>query len=312
MITEKRGVFCELVNNTSINSEIFRLDFVWQSDTHTKLPAPKAGQFFMVKPQRSAVFLARPISVALWKPALKDNDYIRKKARGRKTPYQRYLTGKYLESDTVQFLIARRGRGTLELAAMRSSEEAELIGPLGNAWTDFLPPVKPGGNESIALVGGGIGIAPLQALLYEETGYRFDFYAGFRTGFKSPEERAALLGPVYSSDQSGFGNRIGRDGERGIIIATEDGTDGQKGRIPDFLKPEQYAAVCACGPQPMLKAVAAQCKAAGVPCFISMERRMACGTGACLGCTVKTVNGNRRCCTDGPIFKADEVIFDDE
>ncbi|MDR2718363.1 MAG: dihydroorotate dehydrogenase electron transfer subunit [Treponema sp.] len=284
MIPEKRSAFCELINNTSINSEIFRLDFVWQDGTQVKLSPPKAGQFFMVKPKRSAVFLARPISVA------------------------------NIEADTVRFLIARRGSGTQELAALRSGDEAELIGPLGNAWADFLPLVKHGGNKSIALVGGGIGLAPLQALLHEKTEYRFDLYAGFRTGFKNQNEKAALLcgGVFHCSDQSGFENRIGRNEEHNIIIATEDGTDGLKGRIPDFLEPEKHAAVCACGPQPMLKAVAAKCAAAGVPCFISMERRMACGTGACLGCTVRTVNGNRRCCTDGPIFKADEVIFDDE
>jgi len=275
MIAEKRSVFCKLINNSSINDEIFRLDFVWQSS------APKAGQFFMVKPKRSAVFLARPISVANF------------------------------ESDIVKFLIARRGSGTLELAALRSGDEAELIGPLGNTWMDFLTTVKNGNGKPIALIGGGIGLAPLRALLYEKTGYSFDLYAGFRTGFKNPDEKAALLGPAdYKA--------------RNVIIATEDGTEGLKGRIPDFLEPEKYAAVCACGPQPMLKAVAAKCAATGaatgaamgasaaVPCFISTERRMACGTGACLGCTVKTVNGNRRCCTDGPIFKAEEVILDDE
>jgi len=273
MISEKRSVFCKLINNTSINDEIFRLDFVWQSSAQIQLAAPKAGQFFMVKPKRSAVFLARPISVANF------------------------------ESDIVKFLIARRGSGTLELAALRSGEEAELTGPLGNTWMDFLTAVKNGDGKPIAIIGGGIGLAPLQALLYDKTGYSFDLYAGFRTGFKNPDEKAALLGPAdYKA--------------RNVIIATEDGTEGLKGRIPDFLEPEKYAAVCACGPQPMLKAVVAKCAAmgaaAGVPCFISMERRMACGTGACLGCTVKTASGNRRCCTDGPIFKAEEVIFDDE
>jgi len=199
------------------------------------------------------------------------------------------------EHDTVTFLIALRGQGTQELAAMRIGDEAELIGPLGNAWADFLPPVKDG--NKIALIGGGIGIAPLNALLCETSARRFDLYAGFRTGFKNDEEKNALLGAANQANK--------------IVIATEDGTDGHKGRIPDFLEPEQYAAVCACGPEPMLKAVAAKCKAAGVPCFISLEKRMACGVGACLGCTVKTVSGNRRCCADGPIFKADEVIFDE-
>ena len=257
-------MMCELINNNSINDEIFRLDFVWKS-AQTKLSAPKAGQFFMIKPKQSAVFLGRPISVAKWEP------------------------------DTVTFLIARRGQGTRELAAMRTGEEAELIGPLGNAWADFLPLAKNDGK--IALIGGGIGIAPLNALLGETSANRFDLYAGFRTGFKSDEEKTALLGAANQANK--------------IVIATEDGTDGHKGRIPDFLEPGQYAAVCACGPEPMLKAVAAKCRAAGVPCFVSLEKRMACGVGACLGCTVKTVSGNRRCCADGPIFKADEVIFDE-
>jgi len=282
-------MICKIINNNFINNEIFRLDFVWQAGT------PKAGQFFMIKPKRSAVFLGRPISVARWEPAAIDRNFIHKKARGKKTPYQRHLTGKYLEADTVTFLIARRGQGTQELAAMHSGEEAELIGPLGNAWADFLPPANDGGK--IALIGGGIGIAPLNALLCETSAYHFDLYAGFRTGFKSDEEKNALLGAAHQAKK--------------IVIATEDGADGHKGRIPDFFEPGQYAAVCACGPEPMLKAVAAKCKAAAVPCFVSLEKRMACGVGACLGCTVKTVSGNRRCCADGPIFTADEVIFDE-
>ena len=259
-------MMCELIYNNSINNEIFRLDFVWQSEK-VKLAPPQAGQFFMVKPKQSAVFLGRPISVAKW------------------------------EADTVTFLIARRGQGTRELAAMRPGDEAELVGPLGNGWADFLPLAKNGDNKPIALIGGGIGIAPLNALLGETSAQRFDLYAGFRTGFKSDEEKSALLGAAHQANN--------------IIIATEDGTGGHKGRIPDFLEPGQYAAVCACGPEPMLKAVAAKCKGAGVPCFVSLEKRMACGVGACLGCTVKTVSGNRRCCADGPIFKADEVTFDE-
>jgi len=264
-------MICELIYNNSVNNEIFRLDFVWQSAQVKLAPpqagTPKAGQFFMIKPKRSAVFLGRPISVAKW------------------------------ESDTVSFLIARRGQGTRELAAMRTGEEAELIGPLGNAWADFLSTVENGDKKPIALIGGGIGLAPLNALLGETSAHHFEVYAGFRTGFKNDEEKSALLGVGYQANN--------------IIIATEDGTDGHKGRIPDFLEPGQYAAVCACGPEPMLKAVAEKCKAAGVPCFVSLEKRMACGVGACLGCTVKTVSGNRRCCADGPIFKADEVIFDE-
>lgn len=183
---------------------------------------------------------------------------------------------------------------------MRIDEEAELTGPLGNAWADFLPAADERGNgKPIALVGGGIGIAPLQALLGEMPDIGLvDFYAGFRTGFKNNEEEYGLLGSAVLETHK-------------LIIATEDGKKGLKGRITDFLEAEKYRAVFACGPLPMLRAVAVRCKTAGVPCFVSLERRMACGVGACLGCTVATVNGNRRCCADGPIFPAEELIFDE-
>jgi len=292
---------CELIKNDTINNEIFSLDFIYSGSANVKIVPPKAGQFFMIKPKRSGVFLGRPVSVAMWEPAIKDQDYIRRKAKTKKNPYYRYLTGKFLESDTVRFMIARRGKGTQELTQMNIGEEAELVGPLGNAWTDFFPNYI---GKPVALVSGGIGIAPMFALLGEmeideETPRpQFDFYAGFKTGFKTDDEKHALLGPVYT-------------GVRELILATENGKSGLKGRIPDFLEPEKYSAVFACGPEPMLKAVAVKCKAAGVPCYVSMEKRMACGVGACLGCTVKTGSGNRRCCADGPIFNADEVVFDD-
>ncbi|MDR1857830.1 MAG: dihydroorotate dehydrogenase electron transfer subunit [Treponema sp.] len=264
---KKQSLFCELIDNTSINKELFRLDFACASSGRAKLAKSGAGQFFMIRPRRSSVFLGRPVSVAMW------------------------------ESDTVSFLIARRGRGTLELADMQIGEEAELTGPLGNTWKDFLSKIKNDGKP-IALIGGGIGIAPLGALFGESSRRDYDLYAGFKTGFRNKEEKNALLGTaLLNADR--------------VVIATEDGRAGHKGRIPDFLEPQNYAAVCACGPEPMLQAVAAKCTAAAVPCFVSLERRMACGVGACLGCTVKTVSGNRRCCADGPIFNAQELIFDD-
>ena len=69
-----RSVSCEIINVSFINKEIFRLDVIWQDNGKSKLAAPKAGQFFMVKPKRSAVFLGRPISMTLWQPAVEDRD----------------------------------------------------------------------------------------------------------------------------------------------------------------------------------------------------------------------------------------------
>jgi NAD(P)H-flavin reductase len=254
---DKQSLSSRLTGNTPVSGEIFSLDFTWEG------PAPKAGQFFMIRPKRASFFRARPLSAARWEPA------------GR----------------SLGFLVARRGRGTGELLDMRPGEEAELTGPLGNAWGDFLPP----GGKPAALAGGGIGVAPLRAFAAELGPGAYDFYAGFRTGFPQAGERDSLLGPALSA--------------RRVTISTEDGGEGFKGRIPDFLDPAGYGAVYACGPEPMLKALAERCKAAGVPCFVSMERRMACGVGACLGCTVETAGGNRRCCAEGPIFPAGELLW---
>jgi NAD(P)H-flavin reductase len=189
------------------------------------------------------------------------------------------------DGGVVAFTIAKRGKGTQELAALRCGEAVELTGPLGNYWgaLDEEPLQGP-----LALVGGGIGIAPCAALAEELPGGTFDFYGGFKS--------------------LPFG--LERLPPHACIIATEDGSYGRKGRILDFLEPARYCRVYACGPEPMLKALADRCKALKVPCFISLERHMACGVGACLGCTVSTLQGNRRCCVDGPIFRAQEVLFD--
>jgi NAD(P)H-flavin reductase len=270
----KQSAICKLIDNNAINPEICRLVFEWPG------PAPKAGQFFMIKAERSAVFLGRPISAAAWYPTER----------------------------TVQFLVAARGRGTLELSEMGPGEYAQLIGPLGNAWEDFIPVINPNGRinkKPVALVGGGMGIAPLEAIIaeYPYPYNNFDFYAGFKTGFANKEEKNGILGPASEAESNPA------KGETGLIIATEDGSEGVKGLITDFVELKKYSAVCACGPEPMLRKIVEKCKAADVPCFVSLERRMACGVGACLGCTVKTVTGNRRCCADGPIFKAEDVFL---
>jgi NAD(P)H-flavin reductase len=221
------------------------------------------------------VFLARPISVAGWRADTRITDRIENRNHS---------------SRIIRFLIAKQGIGTEELASLIAGEQAELTGPLGNGWAGFVPEILSG---PLALIAGGIGMAPLRAFAAERAAGTYDFYAGFKT-----------LDPGLTGLLDGLNTAA-------LILATEDGSGGHKGRILDILEPATYQAVYACGPEPMLKAVAACCKAAGVPCFISMERRMACGVGACLGCTVRTIHGNRRCCADGPIFRAEEILLDD-
>ena len=192
----------------------------------------------------------------------------------------------------LKFLIAKRGRGTEELSQLQSGEKVQLTGPLGNAWADFLPE-----DGKAALVGGSVGIAPLAALMAEKPDYFFHFFAGFRNGFREKEEENAVLGHAVNAKK--------------LVIAAEDGRNALDGRVTDFLfDPESYDVLFACGPSAMLDTLKKKCEKKSVPCFLSLESRLACGVGACLGCTIKTVKGNRRCCADGPIFPAGDITFD--
>ncbi|MCL2809810.1 MAG: dihydroorotate dehydrogenase electron transfer subunit [Treponema sp.] len=240
-------LICELYKNTPINEEFFILQFVWEHEI------PKAGQFFMLKPQRGTVFLPRPISIFEYNH----------------------------DSKIVKFLISKRGKGTLELSQLNAGEKVQMAGPHGNAWSDFLPE-----SGKVLLVGGSAGVAPLAALTAEKQGYEFHLYAGFRQGFNEKEEENIMLGAAVNSKK--------------IVISAEDGRNALIGRITDFLyEPEAYDVVFGCGPMPMLHALRKKCEQKKVPCFISLESRFACGVGACLGCTIYTDNGNKRCCKEG-------------
>ncbi len=246
-----------ILKNTALNDEIFLLKTGWCG------AAPKPGQFFLLKPVRSATFLGRPISVCSW-------------------------DGPDYGAGVLGFMIALRGAGTRELKSLVVGDEIEITGPLGNDWLSAASSLGPlDGSKPLALVGGGIGLAPLLQLAKGLPAGDFDFLAGFRSrpfGMVDLEARA-------------------------VILATEDGCEGCEGRIPDQLDPRLYRAVYACGPDPMLRAVAEKCALHGTPCLTSLERHMACGVGACLGCTVATKSGNKRCCADGPIFDAREIFY---
>jgi NAD(P)H-flavin reductase len=284
-----------LLQKTYISGEIVQLEFSWSGEP------PRGGQFFLVKPKRSGIFLGRPLSAALWNPGGKDTPENRRRFRNKTR-----ADVEFFKTDTVRFLVTLRGRGTEELADMTFEEQAELTGPLGNAWGDFLPPDR---RKTVALISGGIGIAPLFAFTTElaEKSRPFDFYAGFKTASLDKQRFRPKRGRASPAANLVF--IAGFDSQQSIV-ATEDGSAGRTGLIPDFLEPAEYGAVYACGPEPMLKAVAEKCRKAGVPCFVSLERRMACGVGACLGCTVRTAHGGRRCCADGPIFPAEDVYVE--
>lgn len=223
------------------------------------VPAPLAGQFYMLRSQKSGLLLGRPVSVYGFK-RLSENDL------------------------NVEFLILRKGKGTEELIKLESGDNIELIGPVGNSW-----PV-PAEGAKICIIGGGVGVAPVAGFASTLPKKSYDFYAAYKSG-------------SYGLDYV-FPNKL--------TITTDDGSVGIKGMITAALDAEkirEYDVVYCCGPTPMLACVQKMCQEAGVKCWLSMENRMACGLGACLGCTIKTKEGNKRCCKDGPVFDAAILDF---
>lgn len=186
----------------------------------------------------------------------------------------------------LQFLILVKGKGTQELCALEADDKIQLLGPLGNTFA------KPEATDKVCIVGGGIGVAPVAGFSENLNPNTYDFYACFKSGSYGLENVKA----------------------KNLIITTDDGSVGIKGMVSAVLtaqklKDEGYSVVYACGPTPMLAYIKAICQEANVKCWISMEARMACGMGVCLGCTIPTTEGYKRCCKDGPIFDGTILEF---
>lgn len=189
-------------------------------------------------------------------------------------------------SAELQFLILVKGRGTTELTSLEADDEVQLLGPLGNTFP--LPAEK----AKVCIVGGGIGVAPVAGFAETLPDRSYDFFASFKSGTYGVEN-------IHPSS---------------LTVTTDDGSAGIHGMLPsaltaDTLRRGNYAAVYACGPAPMLAYVKKISEEAGIQCWISMESRMACGMGVCLGCTIHTSEGNKRCCKDGPIFDSRILEF---
>jgi dihydroorotate dehydrogenase electron transfer subunit len=189
-----------------------------------------------------------------------------------------------VQGSNVSFLYRVYGRGTSLLTEVKGT--VSILMPLGNFIEDDA--------NNYLFIAGGIGIGGLfyAARLFSQKGKRVKLLYGERT----KENLSALP----------FIEKAGID----CTVYTEDGSYGKTGLVTAELEKYPDYRWIACGPTPMLKKVKEIAENLGVECYLSMDRRMACGVGACLGCTVKTVNGYKRCCVEGPIFNAKEVIFD--
>ena len=194
--------------------------------------------------------------------------------------------------DTLRFVFQVRGEGTKELAALSVGDTMDVFGPLGNGFPLDFPNLK---IRRAAFVGGGIGTPPMLAAAAAFPGEKLAVL-GFRT-------KAAVL---LEEDFQKLGCKV--------AVTTDNGSYGVHGLVTVPLSEESFDVCYACGPAPMLKAVAALCAQRKIPCYVSLEQRMACGVGACLGCAtpLRRPDGTvhyGHVCKDGPVFSAADVVF---
>ena len=234
-----------------------------------------------------------PLTAAVWRMVLRgDTRWITRPGQFVNIE----LTGRYLrrpisvcdyDAETITLIYKVVGGGTEQMSRMQPGEKLDLLTGLGNGFDAAVDTRRP------LLVGGGVGVPPLYNLarVLLAAGKPVTVVLGFNT--------AAEI--FYADEFRALGARV--------VVATVDGSAGVKGFVTDAIRAE--AADCdyffACGPMPMLKALSLAVPYSGQ---LSFEERMGCGFGACMGCSCKTLAGNKRICKEGPVMRKEEILWE--
>ncbi len=199
------------------------------------------------------------------------------------------------ERSAIRLVYRVVGSGTAEFALYQPGDYIMILGPLGNGF-----PLDKADGKKAVVIGGGIGVPPLLETAKELKNRQKAVSVAAVMGYRNEETFLSEEFQKYSK----------------LYIATEDGSLGSKGNVLDAIREKSIECdvIFACGPMPMLKALKAYASENGIKAYLSLEERMACGVGACLGCICKTRNidehskvNNARICTDGPVFDADDL-----
>ena len=188
------------------------------------------------------------------------------------------------EPDRLTLVYKTVGAGTGAMSRMEPGQRLDILTGLGNGYA------MEHSGPSPLLVGGGVGIPPLYGLCRRllEQGKKPTVVLGFNTAQES----------FYEAQFEKLGARV--------LVATADGSRGQKGFVTDVIRDLTYSYFYACGPAPMYRAMEQVVKTSGQ---YSLEQRMGCGFGACMGCSIQTRSGSRRICKDGPVFVREELVW---
>ena len=260
------------------NEEIQKDCFLMKLRTAPSFDNPVPGQFVMIRiAGLNDPFLSRPISI--------------------------YSFSRNEIYCTIELLYRVVGKGTQILAGLIEGSQVELNGPLGNGFDTTS--IK----KNIVFISGGIGIAPLSMLIE-----RLNAGAEYSTA-------QMIMYPGFQNISAVVG--LGKVGQlcSDVNVCTDDGTLGEKGFVTQIFKKDikkfkpVETSVFACGPRGMLRALAKVLGKDGYDCQVSLEERMACGTGACMGCVVAVQDEKgapvyKRVCADGPVFNLTDIIWD--
>jgi dihydroorotate dehydrogenase electron transfer subunit len=209
-----------------------------------------------------------------------------------------------VSSGRIKILYEAVGKGTQLLSQKKAGSELDLLGPLGHGFN--LKQLVTA--QKVYIIAGGMGVAPL-----------FFLAKKLVTSHQSPVTRKRKIIVLIGAKTKNLVlcekefKTLGCE----VQIATEDGSKGFRGRVTELLKDllgspvtsHQSPVICACGPKPMLAAVADIAVKARIPAQVSLEEFMGCGLGACLGCVIRTTAGYKRICHDGPVFDSHEIIW---
>lgn len=205
-------------------------------------------------------------------------------------PFSVYNTS--VQAGSLEILYQCVGSVTKRMPEVAVGSEASLIGPVGCGWT------VPEGARRVLLVGGGVGAAPLYLLAQQLVAQGV--------------EVETILGAQTKDALATHGRYLQLLSDK-VSCSTDDGTFGHAGfctpLVEKALDVTEFDYVAVCGPEPLMKLVSGIAADHGVACQISLEKRMACGVGACLSCVVDTTEGRKRSCVDGPVFDAEKVVW---
>ena len=284
----KKKTEMTVLDSRKLAQDIWSLELAYAPEDIPEQVRP--GQFAGLYPPDGDLLLMRPISICRWD-----------KERG-----------------TLRFVYRAAGRGTRSFTSLKQGDRLDMLGILGNGYDLELLRGK-----RVLLLGGGIGVPPMLELAAAlSVGISKNGEDALSQQAAALPEAGKTAGAVpgvtavlgYRNDELFLLEEMKQFAS--VYVATEDGSAGTKGNVLDAVRENGIEAdvICACGPLPMLRAISRFAAEKEIPAFLSLEERMACGVGVCLGCVTKTKKidshskvNNARVCVEGPVFSADEV-----